>query len=90
MRTTLTLVGNQVATAAFFMSHGEGNHKTNNAVHLVVDWDPQDFYKSASIRLVDGAGKLQHELNAVQILAVEKFCRQYVNFYKEDLEKLNA
>ena len=85
LRTTLTLIGDRVANAGDFLALGEGNHKSPGWLHLCVDWDPQDFYKSAYIRLADEAGSFFKNLNAVQILAVEKFCRQYVNFYKDDL-----
>lgn len=97
MRTTLTLVGDRVADAGFFLSFGEGNHKTNNAIHLVVDWDPNhspdpkhSFYTTAEIALVDKAGLFVKNLTASQLMAVEKFCHQYANFYAKDLEALNA
>lgn len=85
MRTTCTLVGDRVADAEFFMSYGEGVHKTNNTIHLVVDWDPdKDFWLTANIQLVDGAGKPPN-FTQYQLGAIHKFCRQYVNKFALDL-----
>lgn len=90
MRTTCTLVGNRVANAGFFLSFGEGNHKTNNAIHLVVDWDTsKEFFSNADIQLVDGAGKPPN-FTAYQLGEIFKFCKQYAGFYAKDLEALNA
>lgn len=88
IRTTLTLIGNRIATGADFLALGDGNHKSPDWRHLVVDWDGVDFFKSADIQLVDHAGLPYRNFNPTQLQAIAKFCRQYVNFYAADLAKV--
>lgn len=86
MITTLTLIGDRVATAGDFLALGEGRHKTPGWLHLCVDWDPSKPDQGSAFGMDGDDSTPAPRLNGAQVKAITKFCRQYVNHYKADLE----
>ena len=81
MRTTLSLIGDRVASAGDFMALGERVTKTPGWRHVVVDFDYDggDVFGFRWIGDIDTGKAVSPDLNASAVNAIAKHCRAYFN-----------
>lgn len=92
MRTTCTMIGSRVATGGDFLALGEGVRKTPNWNHIVIQWpdDCEPSVNNIELSTIDGQWIDYDAYSGYRLEQILRFCRQWKNFYKADLETLNA